>query len=135
MRNYLEKLPKTPFSPFCGLFPYSSLPPPASKKHKQQLYPAPFILNSPFLKIYTPSALVSLPTVIRHRRVPANLSTIPQDDASSLRIAEQCLFTISGYVDWVTMSPLFQDDNILMQMLLTLMGMPKLRLQVGIRRE
>ncbi|XP_061183399.1 exportin-5-like [Saccostrea echinata] len=52
----------------------------------------------------------------------------PQESKAHLRVSEAVLYTLAGYLDWVSMSLIFTNNSVLLQMLCLLLGNSSLQL-------
>ncbi|XP_065943324.1 exportin-5 [Magallana gigas] len=57
-----------------------------------------------------------------------NLTSDPQKSKAHLRVSEAVLYTLAGYLDWVSMNLIFTNNSVLLQMLCLLLGNSSLQL-------
>lgn len=56
------------------------------------------------------------------------LTSDPQKSKAHLRVSEAVLYTLAGYLDWVSMNLIFTNNSVLLQMLCLLLGNSSLQL-------
>lgn len=59
---------------------------------------------------------------------PLQLTSDPQKSKAHLRVSEAVLYTLAGYLDWVSMNLIFTNNSVLLQMLCLLLDNSSLQL-------